>query len=202
MERSLLERGKHIIMSIKLSILVPSIPSRFNNMERIFAKLENQSKGKQVEILSFIDNKKRSIGLKRDALVQISLGEYVAFVDDDDNISDDYIIKLLQGISHKPDVVTFKQKCIIDGMECIVDFDLNHKENEAFGQGKVIKRRPWHVCAFRGDIARKYRFPDSSYGEDWDWCKRVLQDVKTQVKINDVIHAYIFDKEVSEADNG
>ena len=182
-----------------LSILIPFIPSRSEGFWRIFTKLEIQARGRPVEILGVIDNKKRSIGLKRDALVQISLGEYVAFVDDDDNVSDDYIVKLLQAAKHRPDVITFLQKCIIDKKECTVDFDLHHSVNEPFEPGKVIKRRPWHVCAFKGDIARKYHFPDSMYGEDWKWAEQVLQDVKTQVKINEVIHAYIFDSEVTEA---
>ena len=182
-----------------LSILVPSIPSRFDKFQRIFTKLQLQAEGRNVEILGLFDNKKRSIGLKRDALVQASKGRYVAFVDDDDNISPDYILKILQAIQTDPDVVTFKQNCIIDGEQCLVDFDLNHTENEPFTPGKTIKRLPFHVCAFRGDIARKYHFPDKMYGEDWEWCAKVLQDVKTQHKIDEVIHIYIFDSQVTEA---
>jgi len=184
---------------MRLSILIPSIPSRFNQLQRIFATLEHQAKGRDVEILCFLDNKKRSIGYKRDALVQMSKGDYVSFVDDDDQVSGEYVTSLLQGIEHKPDVVTFNQKCIIDDRECIVDFDLHYKSNQPFTPDKVIKRRPFHVCAFRGDIARRYRFEDSMYGEDWMWCEQLLKDVKTQYKINEIIHTYIFDKEVTEA---
>ncbi len=186
-------------MKPKLSILIPFIPSRLPKFEKIFTKLSLQVQGRNVAIDGHIDNKKRSIGLKRDALVQSSLGEYVAFVDDDDNVSPDYIIKLLQAIEQKPDVVTFKQKSIINKEECIVDFDLYHKVNEGFTPGATIKRRPFHVCAFRGDIARRYHFPDKMYGEDWAWCEQVLKDVTTQVKIPEIIHTYIFDSEVTEA---
>lgn len=199
MEGNLLKRRKHIVMSVALSILVPSIPSRSEKFQRIFDKLEAQVGGREVEILGLCDNKKRSIGLKRDALLQISKGRYVAFVDDDDDISPDYILKILQAIQTNPDVVTFKQNCIIDGDQCLVDFDLTHTENEEFTPGGTIKRLPFHVCAFRGDIARKYHFPDSMYGEDWEWCVQVLQDVKTQHKIDEVIHIYIFDSQVTEA---
>lgn len=186
-------------MSIALSVLVPSIPSRFDKFQRIFAKLQNQADGRDVEILGLFDNKKRSIGLKRDALVQASVGRYVAFVDDDDNISPDYILRILQAMQTDPDVITFKQNCIVDGEQCLVDFDLNHAENEEFTPGGSIKRLPFHVCAFRGDIARKYHFPDSMYGEDWEWCVQVLQDVKTQHKIDEVLHIYIYDSQVTEA---
>lgn len=186
-------------MSITLSILIPSIPSRFESFKRIFAKLNLQAEGRKVEVLGLFDNKKRSIGAKRDALVQSSKGEYVAFVDDDDNVTDDYIVKLLQAAGERPDVITFKQKSIINGEEAIVDFDLHYKKNEPFVPNTTIKRRPFHVCAFRGDIARRYHFPDEMYGEDWGWCKQVLRDVKTQTKIDKIIHYYVFDSEITEA---
>lgn len=187
-------------MSIRLSILVPSIPSRFEKFQRIYEKLLTQTTGRDnVEVLGFFDNKKRSIGLKRDALVQMSKGDYVAFVDDDDNISPDYIIRILQSTLTNPDVITFKQNSIINGEQCIVDFDLTHTENEPFTPGATIKRRPFHVCAFKGEIARNYHFPDSMYGEDWAWCEQVLKDVKTQVKIDAIIHVYVFDSQVTEA---
>ncbi len=182
-----------------LSILIPFIPSRRESFWKIYDRLDFQARGRNVAIDGMIDNKKRSIGAKRDALVQSSKGEYVAFVDDDDWVSNDYLVKLLQAIAEKPDVVTFNQRSIINGEECIVDFNLHHKTNEDFTPGATIKRPPWHVCAFRGDIARRYHFPDSMYGEDWKWCEQVLRDVKTQVKIPDIIHTYIFDSEITEA---
>jgi len=94
---------------MKLSILIPSIPSREDRLNRIYAKLLDQVGERDVEILVFIDNKKRSIGLKRDALVQMSIGDYVAFVDDDDDVSDDYIDEMLIGCEAGKDVICFWQ---------------------------------------------------------------------------------------------
>jgi len=96
-------------------------------------------------------------------------------------------------------VITFKQKCITDGKEAIIDFDLHHSTNDPFIPDTTVKRRPFHVCAFRGDIARRYHFPDKMYSEDWEWAEQVLRDCKTQVKINQIIHTYVFDSEVTEA---
>jgi glycosyltransferase involved in cell wall biosynthesis len=185
---------------IKLSILIPSIPSRFKRFERLFERINDQASKSDivVEVLGLFDNKKRSIGHKRDALVQMSKGDYVCFCDDDDDVSDDYVESLLEGIKHNPDVVCFKQKAIINGDECIVDFDLKNENNE-FKKDRTVKRKPFHVCAFKGEIARKHRFNDSNYGEDWQWCEMVLEDVKTQYKIDKIIHTYVFDSEVTEA---
>lgn len=182
-----------------LSVLIPTIPSRFKQFQELYQRMELQTRDRNVEILWVGDNKKRSIGLKRDALLRISKGEYIIFLDDDDTISNDYIVKLLQAAQSKPDVITFKQRVIIDGQEGVVDFDLHHKINEQFTPGETIKRKPFSVCAFRGELARRHKFPDSMYGEDWIWSEKVLADVKTQVKISEIIHTYIFDSEITEA---
>lgn len=189
----------------KLSILIPTIPSRLDQFKVIYEKIDLQARDRNVEILWVGDNKKRSIGLKRDALVQISKGEYVAFVDDDDDVSTDYIIKLLQAIEQFPDVITFRQLSYYDKTHCIINFDLHNSVNEPFKpvglteNPLTIKRRPFHVCAFRGDIARRYHFPDKMWGEDWEWCEQVLKDVKTQVHIDEILHIYRFNTEVTEA---
>lgn len=189
----------------KLSILIPTIPSRDEKFKVLYEKLEQQTKDRDVEILWVGDNKKRSIGLKRDALVQISRGEYVSFVDDDDEVSTDYVVKILQAIPQFPDVITFKQLSYYDKTHCIVNFDLHHSVNEPFKpkglteKPDTIKRRPFHVCAFRGDIARWHHFPDLMYGEDWAWCEKVLKDVKTQVHIDEILHTYRFNSEITEA---
>ena len=102
---------------IKLTILIPSIPSWFKRFERLFDRINDQASKSDivVEVLGLVDNKKRSIGHKRDALVQMSKGEYVCFCDDDDDVSDNYVESLLEGIKHNPVVVCFKHRSIING---------------------------------------------------------------------------------------
>ena len=183
---------------MKLSILIPSIPSRFDRLLKIYNKLDSQVGDREVEILVFVDNKKRSIGLKRDALVQMSKGDYIAFVDDDDDISNDYIDQILKGVEAGKDVICFWQKAYIDGKEAIIDFDLSNK-NEEFSPGGTISRKPYHVCAWRGGLARKYRFPDLMYDEDRQWLVKLWKEAKTQYKIGKILHTYYYDKDVTEA---
>jgi glycosyltransferase involved in cell wall biosynthesis len=186
---------------MKLSILIPSVPSRFKKMEKLFKKLESQ--GGDVEILVFTDNKKRSIGYKRDALVQIARGDYLAFVDDDDDISGDYVKEILSSL--EGDIVVFKSEATLNGKKLIVDFDKDYENEEVTPDGegglRDVKRRPFHVCVWKSSLAKKFHFPDSNYGEDWKWCEQVLGEVKTQTKINKVLHYYNFKNELSEASN-
>lgn len=193
---------------VALSILVPSLPSRFEKLLKpLLAKLQQQTAHRaDVEVLTFSDNKMRSVGLKRDALVQMARGEFCAFVDDDDDVSSDYVESIVACIAANPhaDVVTFKQiSRINDGNPYVVDFGLHHEnepaEQDGAGRWKDIKRRPYHVCAFRTELAKRQRFPDASYGEDWHWAKRVLMDVRAEAKIDKVLHYYFYRDTVTEA---
>ncbi len=184
-------------MSLKLSILIPAIPSRWEKFQKIYNKLNSQATD-EVEVLGFIDNKKRSIGRKRGGLKDLAKGEYMLYVDDDDDVSDDFVKEILKGIKDKPDVVTFQQKVFIDKLEGIIDFDLNN-ENEQFRPNKVTKRKPFTCCAWRSSLGKPYNFPDLMYSEDAGWLKWLWIKARTQYKIDKILHTYIFDSKGTEA---
>lgn len=185
---------------IDLSILIPSVPERFEQMQRLFRKLESQIAGRAAEILVAVDNRQRSIGLKRDMLVQGSRGRWVAFCDDDDDIANSYIDELFKAINsgQDPDVIVFDQYVKLnDEHPFLVHFGLEF-ENEQAGMvddtdmRRNINRKPFHVCAWRGSIARSERVPDESTEEDWLWAQKLCAKAKTQYRINRVLHYYRF----------
>ena len=100
-----------------LSILICGVPSRLRNnlAEKLITKLEKQANGKPVEVLYFLDNKKRSIGQKRNDLLNLAKGEYITYIDDDDNVPMDYISSLLLGIKTRVDVIVFEAEISING---------------------------------------------------------------------------------------
>lgn len=195
---------------MKFSILIPTTPTRFRNgtLTNLLDLLEPQLTP-DVEMLCLLDNKQRSIGAKRDALIQMARGDYLAFVDDDDLVHPQYVAHILEAIKwplQQPDVVTFLQRSSINGNPYLVDFGLSHENEEARlgSNGKFvnIKRKPFHVCAWRRELVQKYRVPDTSYGEDWGWVSQFIGEAKSEVKINKVLHHYIFNSKTSEAANG
>lgn len=189
-----------------LSILTPSVPSRIkdglrNVMDKVEKQIKDNNLEKKVEHLIVIDNKVRTIGRKRDNLVQCAIGQYVAFVDDDDDISDDYVLELVNAIKNNPhvDVITFKQNCFIENYpKSIVNFGLNY-ENEAYVPNTEFKRKPYHICAWKTSLAQKYRFPSSNYGEDAGWLSQLWEVAKTEYHIDKVLHAYVHSDGTSEA---
>ena len=184
-------------MQIKLSILISAIPSRWEKFQKIFDKLNSQATN-EVEVLGFIDNKKRSIGRKRGGLKDLVKGEYMLYVDDDDDVSDDFISEILKGTKYNPDVIVFRQKALIGKLEGIIDFDLNN-ENEQFKPNEVTKRKPFTCCAWKSSIGKEVTFPDLMYGEDAGCLQWLWKIAKTQYKIDKVLHTYIFDKDITEA---
>lgn len=188
-----------------LSVLIPATPKRYlTHLLPLWKRLEAQVNAlpdpSAVELLVFLDNRRRTIGEKRDALVQMSRGKFVAFCDDDDDVTDDYIRTLVDAgrdASDEISVITFDQLATVNGKAALCQFSLfNH--NESFTQPS-FRRSAWHVCAWRGDMARRVRFPASNYGEDWAWARHLVIDAKQEIRIDRILHYYRYDDQVSEA---
>jgi glycosyltransferase involved in cell wall biosynthesis len=186
--------------NIRLSILIPSIPSRWGSLISTFNFLLEKVGDKDIEILAFTDNKKRTIGEKRDALVKMARGKYFMFVDDDDELLS--VEEIYEATNQDVDVITFKQECQnSDGSKYIVTFGLgNVVEHNLDDRGMYLdmKRPPFHCCAWNKKYS-EYDFPAVNYSEDWGWLKQFLHQAKTEVHIDKVLARYNFDPQVTEA---
>lgn len=183
-----------------LSILTPTIPGRERQVEKLAAKIAQQTAdcAGEVEHLILCDNRARTIGAKRQALLDIARGTYVAFVDDDDDISGDYVDWLLAAAATHADVLTFRQRVIYNGQEGEIEFGIKHPD-EPFRPGGVAKRAPWHVCAWRREKVTGCVFGESNYGEDLIWCQQARRRVSTGYHLGVVLHTYRHDAATTAA---
>lgn len=194
-----------------LNILIPSIPERKEILDILLNKLTSQIEYcKNIHstlgtVSIIVDNSKKylngglSIGKKRDFLLKKAEEKYVCFLDDDDNISPNYVETLLFLCNEDKDVCTFKSLFQCDTYWAIIDMSL-FNENEEASNNREIKRSVWHICPIKREIAIKYSFDDISYGEDWLWISKMLQDLKTEAKTDALIHNYNHHENISEAD--
>jgi glycosyltransferase involved in cell wall biosynthesis len=166
--------------------------------EKIRLQTEALGKVGEVEHLVLFDNKVRPVGGKRQSLVDTALGKYFAFVDDDDDIADNYVGVLLGAARNDADVIAFRQRVIYNGQEGEVDFSAFHQD-EQFRPGVVTKRNLWHVCAWRREAVEGCQFGWSNYGEDLAWCIQARKRVKSQTKLDIVLHTYRHDALTTEA---
>lgn len=185
-------------MNIELSILTPTIPSRKEQLSKLSEKIAKQSNDLAVEHLSFADNRTRTIGAKRQALLDIARGEYIAFVDDDDDIEPDYVSEILLAIKQGPDVITFEQNSYYNGAFSKVIFGLNNRD-EPFQPNGITLRAPWHVCVWKRELIKTCQFGESNYGEDIIWSRQARARIKTSLHIDKTLCTYRHDAALTAA---
>jgi hypothetical protein len=181
-----------------LSILTPTIPGRERQLQSLQWRIEEQIGGQAVEHLILSDNRKRSIGAKRQALLDIARGQYIAFVDDDDDIADSYVEELLAAAASGADVITFLQGATYNGKQSVVDFQLGQGDH-GFVPGGITNRDAWHVNAWRRSRVAHCQFGESNYGEDLTWCQQARRMAQTTVHIPKILHFYRHDASTTAA---
>lgn len=192
-------------MSFRLSILVPSVHTRHCGIaQRVVGQLFDQhaalseSDQSMVEILIVTDTKSRTIGAKRNAMLQMAQGEYVAFVDDDDRLEPDYLQSLLDAtLGNLPDVVTFNVMVTVDGASPKVCRYSRHYGSDRNTDTEYL-RIPNHICCVRRQIAVFTGFEDRQCGEDSDYAKRLGRLMLSEVVIDRVLYHYEFDSAGTE----
>lgn len=185
-------------MTPKLSILTPTIPGREKQLKQLSEKIASQIGKFHVEHLALTDNRSRTIGAKRQALLDIARGEYISFVDDDDDVSADYVSSLIAAIEKGADVITFRQRAIYNGKESEIVFGINNQD-EQFNPGAITYRAPWHICAWKRERIIDCQFGESNYGEDRIWCLQARKRARTGHHIDRILHNYRHDAATTAA---
>jgi hypothetical protein len=185
-----------------LSILTPTIRGRESHLSKLQTNIEDQSlklkNSAWIEHLVLCDNRARSIGAKRQALVDIARGQYIAFVDDDDDVAPDYVESLLKAAQTGADVITFRQRAIYNGLESEVHFGVNNQDGQ-FNPGGITLRAPWHVCAWKRERVEGCLFSEVNFGEDLVWCLQARKRIRTAHHIDKILHTYRHDASTTAA---
>lgn len=183
---------------MKFSILIAAIPSRIQLLAELLEKLEPQRRP-DIEIIVFLDDRKRSVGKKRTELINLANGDYIAFIDDDDTVADNYVERIVNTLESNRgvDVMTFTQiTSFPDGRKqtCTYSVNFDYKSNDTEWQGL-----PAHTMVWKKELVKDVEFPDVDCTEDVQWCKLVSAKVNSEVSIEDVLYFYRFDESKSMA---
>ena len=196
---------------LKLSILILSIPSRLEKYTKLQDKLLAQIGDREdVEVLCMIDNKSFHIYEKRNVLLQAARGSHLAWLDDDDDVADNYIEKLTAVIEEDPswDVISFNQDTYLDGKHARIYCEMGNPHDPVImdvnGNYKDTLRHPYHWCVWRTELAQSESFR-SAYSqtgqscEDIDWLVRLYPKVLRSYKLDDFLHIYRWSSEGTES---
>lgn len=185
------------------SILICAIPERYHSVQPLlYNLLERQgvARAADVELHYLMDNKRRPVGAKRNALLAMAQGEYVSFIDDDDDVAPDYVDRVHKAIvagrrADPPvDVICFHQRATLHPHNIVHEctYSLSHWKNRppeqrrqlapAFdGNGQPIANAllwtgpPAHTMVWRREVVKDIAFPDQTFGEDVSWVDRACE---------------------------
>lgn len=184
---------------IKLSILIITTPSRTEMSLALYDRVLEMIGDKDAECLLIFDNKKRSIGAKREAAKNMAQGKFFLFCDSDDNLLD--IEEIYVACEQDVDVIDFKAECSnADGSTFIVTQRLSNEVEHNTQNGIYLdcNRPPFPNCAWNARF-KDVNFPDISFGEDWIWVEECLKTAKTEFFIDKVLFKYNFSPTGTEA---
>ena len=135
-----------------------------------------------------------TIGEKRNFLLENAPGEYVAFIDDDDMISDNYIDLLLEGINKDVDCCSLLGEYSVDGkLDGLFEHSIKYEKWVTVGDAPIkYLRYPNHLNAIKSSIAKQFKFPEINHGEDENWSTQIHKSglIKTEHYIPEVIYYY------------
>jgi hypothetical protein len=189
-------KSEEVILSIVM-ITVPERKKEFNRLKKqVLTQIQYCKKThpllgmveiQEVNTKKFI-NGGSSIGAKRQAGLNWSNGKYVCWLDDDDNISPDYVETILRLAMSYADVLVFNSISRFDNFWSLIQMNLDFKEDEQVSPG-IVHRRPYHVCAFKRELLTD-TFPDTNVDEDTGFISLVLPKCKSQAKTEAILHEY------------
>lgn len=149
----------------QLSILIPTMMGRDPQLQSLLQRIRAKITWTTPEIRLDYDKRESTIGEKRQRLLQGAQGKYVCFVDDDDELTDEYFEDLFACMQGGYDVMRLHGR--------MGDYIFTHSIE--FGSGVMARppneflRAPNHLNPMLTGIAQLVSFKSFARGEDLDW---------------------------------
>lgn len=186
-----------------LSILTPSIPRRAAKLASLAQRIKPWL-GSDIEWLTITDD--RPSGPKRNEMMDAARGKYICHLDDDDHFEAAFPSVVIPALQLDVDLVMYDAIASLNGSPFfLVSIGIDHPNEQPrhMGEGRLsgIRRRPWHWCSWRTELARKARFPEKHHGaEDAVWLEQMYPLVKTWHKIERPLFVHVYDSRESAFD--
>jgi Glycosyltransferase family 10 (fucosyltransferase) C-term len=189
------------------TIGILSIPSRKEQLNRLLTHIETITPKRfshRIEIIVNYDDGNKSIGSKRQKILNDANGKYISFIDDDDMVTVTYISKICDILDEeKYDGVGFlgimyhtRANNLKYGVPVLVFNHANkNKTNYKSDDGRVQFRPLNHLNPIKTEIARQVGFDDLNHGEDMKFSDKLVEMnlIKNEYCIEEVMYHYLFD---------
>ena len=125
----------------------------------------DKAKGCEWELVEVFDNEHKGVSWARNEGLRRATGEYIAWIDDDDVVTEDWAMVICEGLESRPDVLSFNARvkwrdssrdgyCI--GSEANVLDVMSERANSQLWN-KVIRRGLFEGLSFQGELHEDYR---------------------------------------------
>ena len=152
----------------------------------------------ECEVLTNVDSGEKSSGKKRNELTVASRGRYVAFIDDDDRVSENYVKSICNAIlPTEPDLVTFCMTVTI--IHRIDKFKRTRVSKEKWKLGvwkddrRTGRMAANHLCCWKKEIAVKSAWCERlGYGDDQLWYGplHASHAIKSHIFVDECLYFY------------
>lgn len=177
-------------------ILICTLPERATILRRLTETLDRQKKKYNGLVDYKIDPAGRTMptGTKRNMLIEGSQSDYFSFVDDDDQVSDNYVEEIMTAIQQNSDVVTFNGWYTEHGINRRnFTIRLGSKYYEDAKDPEFYYHRfPNHLACFKRSLVHHIKFPPIWQQEDFQWAELIQRRkiLKTEVHIPKMLYHY------------
>lgn len=169
------EEAKYAPTLPTLDILIASVNARHDQLVALLDHLAPQLEpfDGRARVLVNRDDAVAPVGAKRNQILLAATAEYVAYVDDDDWVDDDYVGRVMEALVERPDVIGFKLRYLVDGAEMkpaihsITNVGWDEKPDH-------YARSLTHLNPLKRKLALRGLPFQPGFGEDRDWAERVM----------------------------
>jgi hypothetical protein len=180
-----------------LSVLICSLAERKSSLDNLLTALNSSIKRStlNVEVLTNIDNREKSVGQKRNELVAQAQGKYCCFIDDDDQIDPNYFAEIQKALNafEETDSLSLTGLYYKDGIEQ-KRFYHNMKFKQYAEDENGYYRPPNHLNVILTGFVKQIGFPKQNHGEDTDFAMRLCKEnlIQREVCLQKPLYFYYF----------
>lgn len=190
-------QGNKLWLVTLLSIMLPTTVCRrktfYPLLEKLLKQIVDVGAQEKVEILIDEDGKEKSIGRKRQDLLERATGDFVVAIDSDDDISTDYMAYIWNALTKHGDAIDhvgFLERCNINGELTVSIFSHRHQKWDENKDGFDHIRCANPKSVIRRTKALEVGYPDLRYGEDRVFSEAVTPLLTIECFINKELYYY------------